>query len=70
MERRQRGGTPLATMLRLYLATQNLTMRDLAAQIGCSSATVCRLSQGKMVDVPTFLRLITWLLRGRGAAEG
>jgi transcriptional regulator with XRE-family HTH domain len=52
----------LGRMFALYRAAENLTLRDLAPQIGISAATLLRIEQGKATDVVTFLQLWAWLL--------
>lgn len=54
--------TPLGAMLRLYLASERLTMREVGRAIGCSAATICRIVDGQGMDARTLLRLLTWLL--------
>jgi hypothetical protein len=54
--------TRLGRMLRLLRAADQRDMRSLAAEIGISSATLCRLEAGRSCDVATWLRLQAWLL--------
>jgi transcriptional regulator with XRE-family HTH domain len=49
-------------MLPVYRALHALSVRELAKQIGVSAATVSRIEHGKMCDVPTFLKLLRWLM--------
>jgi len=48
-------------MIRLMRMVNNRTIRDLAAEIGISAATLLRVEQGKAFDVATLLRLLQWL---------
>lgn len=49
-------------MLRLYRTVNGKSLRDLAPEIGTSSATLMRIETGQAMDATTMLRLWTWLL--------
>ncbi len=49
-------------MLRLYRTVNGKSLRDLAPDIGTSSATLMRIETGQAMDATTMLRLWTWLL--------
>jgi transcriptional regulator with XRE-family HTH domain len=53
--------TPLGEMLTLYRASHGLSGRDLAPRIGVSHPTLNRIERGEQCDVPTFMKLATWL---------
>lgn len=52
---------PLGRMLRLYRAHREITVRELAPAIGVSVATLSRIERGAECDVPTFLKLVSWM---------
>lgn len=54
--------TRLGEMLRIYRTVNQQSLRDLAPQIGTSSATLMRIETGQAMDATTMLRLWTWLL--------
>lgn len=51
----------LGEMIRLYRASERITMRDLADRIGISASTVCRIENGKQCDMRSLGKLIAWL---------
>lgn len=52
----------LPALIRAELARRHMTQRDLADDIDTHASTITRLLQRKgMCDVPTFVRLATWL---------
>ena len=55
--------TNLGAALRIYRSAKDWDMRLLGAEIGISSATVCRLENGHSPDSTTLLRLLEWLLK-------
>lgn len=52
----------LGRLLRLYRTVHDLTVRELAPQIGISIATLSRIERGHAMDVPTWLKVQHWLL--------
>ncbi len=50
-----------AEMIRVKMARERVSCRDVAARTGTSHATVSRVSRGNPPDVETFLRLSKWL---------
>ncbi len=54
--------THLGKMLRLYRMVRNLTLRDMAPQVGISHATLMRIETGQAIDAETLLKLWTWML--------
>jgi len=55
--------TNLALMLRRWRINEQRQLRDVAAEIGFSAATLCRLEQGYMPDADTFMKLLNWVLK-------
>jgi transcriptional regulator with XRE-family HTH domain len=55
---------PLGDMLRAYRFRHDLTVRDLAPDLGISIATLSRIERGHGLDATTLLRLISWMLEG------
>jgi DNA-binding XRE family transcriptional regulator len=53
---------PLGKMLRVYRASQDISQKDLAADIGIEAATLCRIEDGKTGDQHTIGKIIAWLL--------
>jgi transcriptional regulator with XRE-family HTH domain len=53
----------LGRMLALYRASRRWTVRDVAPQVGISSATISRIERGQTMDAATLLKLLDWLLR-------
>lgn len=55
----------LGTVLRRYRAIEDLTTRELADDIGLSSATLSRIENGKSKDITahTLTAVIVWLTR-------
>lgn len=58
----------LAELLQDHRFTRRLTLRQLAAQIGVSAATISRLEAGRGCDGTTMARLLTWLLAPTSAS--
>jgi len=52
----------LGEMLRLWRSVRGLGLREVAPRIGISHATLMRLEQGKPCDLPTWMKVQTWLL--------
>jgi transcriptional regulator with XRE-family HTH domain len=51
----------IGKLLKLYLAVEGIAVRDFAAELGVSAATVSRITRGEQVDQNTMLKLMTWL---------
>lgn len=62
--------TQLGKMITLWRAVHQLSFRDLAPQIGISSATLLRIEQGYEVDTATFFKLLEWLRKRPALAKG
>ena len=56
--------TRLGILLRLYRAHRDQNVRDTAAEIGISAATLSRVERGHECDVDTLLKLLAWLREG------
>lgn len=56
---------PFGDMFRAYRFHRGLTVRELAKEIGTSSATLCRMEMGKDPDVGTMLRVLAWMFGRR-----
>ena len=55
--------TNLGAMLRLHRNVSERDLRAVAADIGIGHATLCRIEQGKPMDLATWLKVQAWLLR-------
>jgi len=53
----------LGQILRLYRTVHQRSLRDLAPEMGLSSATLLRIENGRALDVETLLKLWTWFLQ-------
>lgn len=62
MTRHGKATTRLGRMMKCYRMVDDLSLRDLAKQIGTSAATVLRIEQGYEVDQRTFLRVVNWMV--------
>jgi transcriptional regulator with XRE-family HTH domain len=58
----------LGIVLRKYRAIQELSVRQLAKEIGIAFATLSRLENGMAVDADTLMKILVWLT-GRADAE-
>ena len=54
----------LGDLLLLHRRIYNLSVRDLAKQIGVSHATLHRVEHGKNMDGQTMIKLFNWLFGG------
>jgi transcriptional regulator with XRE-family HTH domain len=54
--------TRLSRMLYLWRTVNRLSLRDVAAESGISSATLLRIEQGRAMDLDTWRRLEDYLL--------
>ena len=59
---RIRRQTRFGEMFRLYRTVRNLSLRELAPQIGIGHATLMRIETGQTFDADTLLKLWTWML--------
>lgn len=57
--------TRLGEMLRLYRTVRGHSLRDLAPQLGISSATLMRIESGQAFDADTLLKMWAWLTEKR-----
>jgi DNA-binding XRE family transcriptional regulator len=48
--------------MKLLRVTAGKDMREQGAEIGVSSATICRIEQGKTCDMRSFAKIIAWLV--------
>lgn len=55
--------TRLGEMFRLYRTVRGSNLRDVAADIGISHATLMRIEHGQAFDAETLLKLWTWLMK-------
>jgi transcriptional regulator with XRE-family HTH domain len=62
MSRTKERTTQFGEMLALYRTARKWTVRDLAPQIGISSATLSRIERGQTMDAETLLKVWTWML--------
>jgi transcriptional regulator with XRE-family HTH domain len=51
----------IGNLLSLYRYKNDLTVRQMADQLGVSAATVSRIESGKDIDAKTLIKLINWL---------
>lgn len=58
----------LRRALKLIRTVDNLSLRDLAKQIGVSAPTLSRIERGFPCDAETFGRVFLWLLSADKAA--
>ncbi len=61
MARRRARPPMIGRVLTAYRQKYDITMRDLAREVGISAATICRVEAGCAVPERTFLRLVLWL---------
>lgn len=54
--------TNLGAMVTLYRTVHRRALRDVAADIGVSHATLARLEHGRGVDADTLLKLWLWMM--------
>jgi hypothetical protein len=65
MDERPRSVTNLGTMLRCFMAMEQISMRKLGPEIGISAATLHRVCSGYALDADTLLKVINWMSRSR-----
>lgn len=59
----------LGRLLILYRATRGIGVREMAAEIGLSAATVSRIERGHAMDADTLLKMWAWLNTEEGNAR-
>jgi transcriptional regulator with XRE-family HTH domain len=52
----------LGYVLKRYRVISELSLRDLASEIGVGAATLMRLEQGRVPDGETLAKILIWLL--------
>lgn len=52
----------IGRMLRLYRASRGIGVRECAAEIGTSAATLSRIERGHQPDLSTWWRIEAWML--------
>lgn len=52
----------LGEILRLWRRVSNITIRDLAAEIGVPYPTLSRIERGKEMDGTTLAKILAWLM--------
>lgn len=57
--------TDLGEMLRLFRKQHEYGVREMAEEIGLSTATYSRVERGYPCDMETFVRLLEWMVRGQ-----
>ncbi len=50
----------------IYIIFHKISGRELAKEIGISTATVSRLLSGKTIDIRTTVKLFSWLILTKG----
>lgn len=58
----------LGTILRKYRKMEELTVRDLALEIGLSAPTLSRIERGEKMDGDTLVKILGWMLSPKGKA--
>lgn len=53
----------LGYLVKLYRTIENITVRDLAAEIGTSASTISRVENGKDPDAKTLMKILEWLTK-------
>lgn len=56
----------LGAVMRRYRVTNELTLREVAKEIGIGAATLMRLEQGRVPDGETLARVLAWLMSSNG----
>jgi transcriptional regulator with XRE-family HTH domain len=51
----------LGQVIRAYRMHRELSLRDVAKEIGLGAATLMRFELGQEIDAKTFLKILTWL---------
>lgn len=52
----------IGELLKIYRAMEGFGIRDFAAELGVSAATLSRIERGENMDGKTLAKIITWLL--------
>ena len=58
----------LGTVLKKYRMNREITIRDMAKEIGISYPTYCRIEHGQDIDASTFMKILAWLTTAESAA--
>lgn len=56
----------LGRALLLWRTSEGVSLRDMAAQIGISAATLSRYERGKDMNANNFVKLLAWLTEEKG----
>ncbi len=56
----------LGELIKIYIIFHKISGRELAKEIGISTATVSRLLSGKTIDIRTTVKLFSWLILTKG----
>lgn len=59
----------IAKMLKLYMASEDITCDEMASVLYVSSATISRITCGHTCDAKVMLKLIVWLFSKGGESE-
>ena len=59
----------LGNVLKKWRLHQELTIRALAAEIGISGATLCRIEDGRALDGETLMKVFNWLCEKTGEKD-
>lgn len=59
----------LGSVLRKYRLMQEMTVRELAAEIGISFPTLSRMENGLGVDAATLMKVLNWLTFPEGKSN-
>lgn len=51
----------IGKLIKIYCDINNIGLRDLSEQIGCSASTLSRIINGKECNVETTINLFNWL---------
>lgn len=52
----------LGSVLRKYRTMREITVRDLAKEMGISFPTLSRIEHGQPMDAKTFMKVLNWLM--------
>ncbi len=51
----------IGQLLKFYMAMREISVRELAEDIGISAATISRITRGEVCDLATHLKITKWL---------
>ena len=60
----------LSVIVRKWRLINELTVRELADDIGFSSATLTRIERGMAMDATTLMKVLNWLCKEQGGKNG